>query len=172
MSWNNVYGCAFRPLPFMKKFQCVTSQLKSSLITFSLLLGLFFFSCQKVEKVPKYSTSELLSESFLSWNGDSLPAYPTGKPKISIIKVTIPPHSELPHHFHPVINAGVLLKGELTVIDIQGNVLEMKAGDPIIEVVNTIHYGKNNGDEPAEILVFYAGAEGMEIVVKDTIPSN
>jgi quercetin dioxygenase-like cupin family protein len=67
-----------------------------------------------------------------------------------------------------VINAGILLKGELTVVDEKGNVLKMKAGDPIVEVVNTVHYGKNEGDEPVEIVVFYAGAEGMEIVVKDS----
>ncbi len=131
-------------------------------------IAALFFSCQEKGKLPQSPTSELLTESFLAWNGDSLPSYPLGKPKISIVKVTIPPHSELPHHYHPVINAGVLLKGELTVIDVKGNVLEMKAGDPIIEVVNTIHYGKNNGDVPAEILVFYAGAAEMEIVVKDT----
>lgn len=113
--------------------------------------------------------SELIAESYLSWNGDSLPAYPTGKPKISIVKVTIPPHSELPHHYHPVINAGVLLSGELTVVDSKGNVLQMKAGDPIIEVVNTVHFGKNEGNIPAEILVFYAGADEMKIVVKDSV---
>jgi hypothetical protein len=31
------------------------------------------------------------------------------------------------------------------------------AGDPIIEVVNTMHYGINEGKTPAEIMVFYAG---------------
>jgi quercetin dioxygenase-like cupin family protein len=143
-------------------------QIRTRPFLFWLLLG-FLFSCQEKEKLPLSPTTELLSESFLSWNGDSLPSYPMGKPKISLVKVTIPPHSELPHHYHPVINAGVLLTGELTVVDIMGNVLEMKAGDPIIEVVNTIHYGKNNGDKPAEILVFYAGVEGLEIVVKDTV---
>lgn len=139
-----------------------------TLAAFSILIA-FLFSCGKKEKTSLSPVSELIAESYLSWNGDSLPAYPTGKPKISIVKVTIPPHSELPNHYHPVINAGVLLKGELTVVDVKGNVLEMTAGDPIIEVVNTIHYGVNKGDEPAEILVFYAGTEGMEIVVKDTV---
>lgn len=153
----------------MNKFKTFVHRVGVSSFTFILLLSFLFYSCKEKEKTPLSATSELLSESFLSWNGDSLPSYPSGKPKISIVKVTIPPHSELPHHYHPVINAGVLLKGELTVIDIEGNVLEMKAGDPIIEVVDTIHYGKNNGDEPAEILVFYAGAEGMEIVVKDSV---
>jgi quercetin dioxygenase-like cupin family protein len=138
-------------------------------LTFLSLLTLFFLSCENKVKTSQAPTSELLSESFLSWNGDSLPSYPSGKPKVSIVKVTIPPHSVLPHHYHPVINAGILLSGELTVIDEEGNILEMKAGDPIIEVVNKIHYGKNNGDIPAEIVVFYAGAEGMEIVVKDTV---
>jgi quercetin dioxygenase-like cupin family protein len=53
-------------------------------------------------------------------------------------------------------------------VDEKGNVLKMKAGDPIIEVVNTVHYGKNEGDEPVEIVVFYAGSEGMEILAKDS----
>ena len=128
-----------------------------------------FLACSAKDQTNPSPVSELISESYLSWNGDSLPAYPTGKPKISNFKFTIPPHSELPRHYHPVINAGLLLKGQLTVVDVEGNILEMKAGDPIIEVVNTIHYGKNNGDTAAEILVFYAGAEGMEIVVKDSV---
>lgn len=139
-----------------------------TLLTF-LTSTFLLFSCGKEKTASGNPVSELVAESYLSWNGDSLPAYPEGKPKITIVKVTIPPHSTLPNHYHPVINAGVLLSGELTVVDVKGNVLEMKAGDPIIEVVNTIHYGVNKGDEPAEILVFYAGAEGTEIVVKEPI---
>lgn len=135
----------------------------------SVLLVLLGFSfCQPKENNAQFPTSQVLAESYRSWNGDSLPSYPAGKPKISIVKVTIPPNAILPKHYHPVINAGILLKGELTVVDEKGNVLKMKAGDPIIEVVNTVHYGKNEGDEPVEIVVFYAGAEGMEIVVKDS----
>ena len=141
----------------------------SRLFFILLTLAFFFSSCEKKENEPSGPLSELIAESYISWNGDSLPAYPQGKPKISIVKVTIPPNSELPHHYHPVINAGVLLKWQLTVVDIKGNALEMKEGDPIIEVVNTVHYGVNKGDEPAEILVFYAGEEGKEIVVKETI---
>jgi len=139
-----------------------------TLLTF-LTSTFLLFSCGKEKPAPGSPVSELVAESYLSWNGDSLPAYPEGKPKITIVKVTIPPHSTLPSHYHPVINAGVLLSGELTVVDVKGNVLEMKAGDPIIEVVNTVHHGINKGDVPAEILVFYAGAEGTEIVVKESI---
>lgn len=58
-----------------------------------------------------------------------------------------------------------MLKGELTVITAEGKKLELRAGDPIVEVVNTLHYGVNNGDTEAEIVVFYAGTEGAPITV-------
>jgi len=69
-------------------------------------------------------------------------------------------------HTHPVINAGVLLKGQLTVTTESGQVLHLRLYDPIIEVVDTWHYGKNEGDEPAEIIVFYAGIKGESITIK------
>ncbi|SFU18086.1 Cupin domain-containing protein [Algoriphagus locisalis] len=139
--------------------------LKNSLLLAILLLFSFYVLKKEVLEVEA-STSVTLIQSGLSWNGDSLPHYPTAKPEISILKITIPAHSELPLHFHPVINAGVLLKGELFVTDEDGNELTMKAGDPIVEVVNKKHLGRNMGDEDAEIIVFYAGAKGMKITEK------
>ena len=106
-----------------------------------------------------------LAETNTSWNGAKLPKYPDGDPKVKILKITIPPKSELPRHSHPVINAGVLLKGELTVVDENENVLYLKAGDAIVELVNTVHYGKNEGDIPAEIVVFYVGTEDTPVTV-------
>lgn len=139
--------------------------LKNSLLAVTLLL----FSCYIIKKeiLEVASPSAItLIESELSWNGDSLPNYPRSKPQISILKITIPAHSELPLHFHPVINAGVLLTGELFVIDEEGNELILKAGDPIVEVVNKKHMGRNTGDVDAEIIVFYAGTSGMKITEK------
>jgi quercetin dioxygenase-like cupin family protein len=94
-----------------------------------------------------------------------LPDYATGKPEITILKIQIPPGSRLPLHKHGVINAGVLLRGELTVVTEDKKILYLKAGDPIIEVVNTWHYGKNEGETLAEIIVFYAGKVGAPITV-------
>ncbi len=50
-----------------------------------------------------------------SWNGAGLPNYPQGQPEITILRIKIPVGAKLPMHEHPVINAGVLLSGELTV---------------------------------------------------------
>ncbi len=138
---------------------------KNCLIAALILLTAYF--AQKNGLTNKKAPSSVtLIESQIFWNGDSLPDYPTSKPEISILKITIPAHSDLPLHNHPVINAGVLLKGELLVIDEDGKELFLKAGDPIIEVVNKNHLGRNSGDEDAEIIVFYAGSPGMEITKK------
>lgn len=64
-----------------------------------------------------------------------------------------------------MINAGVLISGELTVLTKDGKTMHLKAGDPIVEVVNTLHYGINQGNVPAEIIVFYAGTIDMPITV-------
>lgn len=117
------------------------------------------------EKKSEILFSELLKTT-TSWDGKPLPLYPAGKPEITILRITIPPGAALPLHQHPVINAGVLLGGSLTVTTEDGHVLHLKAGDAIAEVVNTWHAGKNEGKTPAEILVVYAGVAGVPVSVK------
>jgi quercetin dioxygenase-like cupin family protein len=112
---------------------------------------------------------EELAKTSSSWNGAMLPEYAKGQPEVTILKITLPPKSQLTMHKHPVINAGVLLKGELTVVTGEGKTLHMKAGDPIVEVVDTWHYGKNEGNEAAEIIVFYTGIQGEPITIKETV---
>lgn len=100
-----------------------------------------------------------------SWNGKQLPKYPDGNPEITILKIIIPPKTKLPLHKHPNINAGILLKGELTVISEANDTLYLKAGEPIVELVNTWHFGQNDGTEPVEIIVFYLGIQGTPITI-------
>jgi quercetin dioxygenase-like cupin family protein len=100
-----------------------------------------------------------------SWDGEFLPPYPEGQPEITILRISIPAGARLKTHSHPVINAGVLLSGQLTVVTTAGKTLHLKAGDPIVEVVNTLHYGINQGEVPAEIVVFYAGIIDTPITV-------
>lgn len=108
---------------------------------------------------------KVLAKSGSSWDGKVLPPYTNGKPEITILKITIPPGAVLPMHKHAVINAGVLLSGELTVVTEDGSTLHLKAGEALVEVVNTWHSGKNAGNIPAEIMVFYAGAMDVPITV-------
>jgi len=111
-------------------------------------------------------TVDVLAKTTASWNGAPLPEYNPGTPEVTILRILIPAGTKLPLHEHPVINAGVLIKGELTVITQDKKTLYLKAGDAIVEVVDTWHYGRNDGNEPAEIIVFYAGVKDTPITVK------
>lgn len=109
--------------------------------------------------------AKTLIRSDVSWNGAPLPAYPDAPAEIRILRIQIPPGATLPIHKHPVINAGVLISGELQVETASGKTLHLSPGDPIIEVVNTWHSGKNNGSEIADIIVFYASTSNQPITV-------
>jgi len=131
-----------------------------------LILGTLSTPLVFAQHIENNIESELLIKSIHSWNGSRLPSYPKGQPEVTILKITIPAGAKIPLHQHPYINAGVLIKGELTVLSKTGDELIMTAGDPIIEIVNKWHLGINSGKVPAEIIVFYAGIEGQAITVK------
>lgn len=106
-----------------------------------------------------------------SWDGTALPAYPEGQPEITILRITIPPGARLATHHHPVISAGVLLSGQLTIVTPDGRSVRLDAGDAAVELVDAPHYGINEGAEPAEVIVFYAGIADQPISVPAPDPS-
>lgn len=112
---------------------------------------------------PVAPVAEVLLQSGQSWNGAELPAYPDGPAEISIVRFTIPPGTALPVHRHPVINGGLVLSGELIVRLESGEEIRLQAGDPLLEVVNTWHAGRNEGEVPAVAVVFYVGTPGTSI---------
>ncbi len=117
------------------------------------------------------TTIKLLDSVETSWDGADLISYPTGKPAITLLKITVAPHCKLPQHYHPVINVGYMLEGSLTVTDDKGNSKTITAGEPLVETVNTIHYGENRGDTNAVIIVFYAGEVDSSITeISDVYP--
>jgi len=87
-----------------------------------------------------------MTKSTQSWNGSTLPAYPDGQPEVTILKIVIQPGVTLEWHKHPIINAGVLLSGELTVESAKQETLLLKAGDTIVELVEQWHHGINSGN--------------------------
>jgi quercetin dioxygenase-like cupin family protein len=142
-----------------------------AVLSFILLLNSGCATVQVSSEADKVTADEgspvvqQLVKSSQSWNGAFLPVYPQGQPEITILRIGIPVGARLETHSHPVINSGVLISGELTVVTADGKTLHLKAGDPIVEVMNTWHYGINEGKVPAEIIVFYAGAVGTPITV-------
>lgn len=136
--------------------------MKSAILFFNLIL--LSFSGPSWAKGSGVQVTELLKTT-QSWDGQDLPAYPQGQPEITIVRITIPPGVALPMHRHPMINAGVMLSGEVTVYTEKNEIRRVVAGEALSELVNTWHYGKNEGEIPAEIIVFYAGVSKTPITV-------
>ena len=131
-----------------------------------LCMVLFFNQAVKSQEESLVQV-DVLAKAASSWDESVLPHYPDGDPEITILRIVIPPKVKLPLHLHPVINAGFMVKGELTVETEDKKLLHLKAGEAIIEVVNKWHFGKNEGEVPAEIIVFYAGTRGSPITEKN-----
>jgi quercetin dioxygenase-like cupin family protein len=140
-------------------------------ITWALACYLCFFGaigCSSIVKSQRTAdaiNATTLAKATQSWDGTPLPPYPRGPAEITVMRIKIPPGATLPVHKHPVMSAGMLTRGQLTVKTEEGRTLNLKAGDSIVEVVDKWHYGVNQGTEPAEIIVFYAGAVNTPITV-------
>jgi quercetin dioxygenase-like cupin family protein len=107
--------------------------------------------------------SETLLHSSSAWNGVPYEAYSKGAPEVSVLRITIPPHSKLKWHTHPMPNAAYIISGELTVEEPSGNKKRhFVAGQVVPETVNTLHRGVA-GDQPVVLIVFYAGVKGMPL---------
>lgn len=137
--------------------------MKKTIIGLCLMFLLFITACAGH---VNHVVVQPMAKSTRSWDGEALPQYPPGQPEVTILRIKIPAGAQLEIHNHPVINAGVLLKGELTVVAEDDKTLHLKAWDSIVELVNKKHYGKNEGTETAEIIVFYAGTENKPVTIK------
>ena len=111
-----------------------------------------------VKAKPLVKTSE-------SWDGTPL-VYPKGQAEITGMLIEIMPGAETGWHLHPVPSFGMLLEGQLTVSLKDGRTKELKTGDTIVEVVNTLHNGRNTGTSVAKLIVFYAGEKDAKLTVK------
>ena len=107
-----------------------------------------------------------LARTSQSWDGVELPDYPVGKPELVVRRYVFPRGSKLGWHHHPVINYGILQQGELTIIGIDGNEKTVRAGEPVVEMVGTIHHGENRGDKTVVLDMFYISQAGTPIAVQ------
>ena len=118
-----------------------------------------------MEKISTVQTTELIRTS-QSWDGVDLPDYLVGKPEIVGIKYEIPAGQKLSWHDHPVMNFGIMVEGELTIVSIDGKEKTVCAGEAVVEMVGTIHHGENRGTKPVVLYMFYLSQEGLPLSVQ------
>ena len=134
----------------------------------AILCGFSVLSaCQnnrKEQPVTEVVTIELLRTT-QSWNGVELPDYPQGSPELVAVKYVIPAGQKLGWHHHEVMNHGVLVQGELTIIGLDGQIKVMREGEVVVEMVDAIHHGENRGTEPVVLYMFYVSQKGLPLSV-------
>ena len=122
-------------------------------------------NAQSEEPAQKVESTELIRTS-QSWDGVELPDYLQGKPELVAVKYVFPVGQKLGWHHHPVMNYGVLMQGELTIIGQDGKKKVVHEGEPVVEMVNTIHHGENTGDKPVILYMFYLSQKDMPLAVQ------
>ncbi|MCC7006937.1 MAG: cupin domain-containing protein [Ottowia sp.] len=126
------------------------------------LIGLLLISSVKAEEQHAVQTQTLLRSS-ASWDGLAYKTYPQGSPELTVLKITIPAHTQLPWHTHPMPNAAYVLSGEITVEKKEnGEKKLLTAGQVLPEMVSELHRGIT-GNTPAVLIVFYAGTKDMPL---------
>ena len=104
---------------------------------------------------PAMVVSTELIRTSQSWDGVELPDYLQGRPELVAVRYDFPVGKKLGWHHHPVMNYGILVQGELTIIGLDGKEKVVHEGEPVVEMVNTIHHGENRGDKDVILYMFY-----------------
>jgi pimeloyl-ACP methyl ester carboxylesterase/quercetin dioxygenase-like cupin family protein len=99
-----------------------------------------------------------------AWNGTRYESYPAGRPQLTVVRYSIPPHSSLPWHRHDAPNTAFVISGAITLQSIGGVEHVFRAGDAFAESVGDEHRGFTV-DEAAEIVCTYAAAAGVPLSV-------
>jgi quercetin dioxygenase-like cupin family protein len=111
-------------------------------------------------------TATVVKKTVVTGNGQKI-VYPrTDRAEVTAMTVELAPGAETGWHQHPVPVYAYVVAGNLSVELADGKELAFSAGDAIIEVVDSLHNGRNKGSVPVKLAVFYLGEEGRPTVVK------
>jgi quercetin dioxygenase-like cupin family protein len=138
-------------------------KIHSFVLSISLALS-FSAGALALEETAAIKVTALVKTT-MSWNGKPI-VYPQGQAEISGMVIEIAPGAETGWHAHPVPSFGMMLEGTLEVTLKDGKKKRLSAGEGLVEVVDTLHNGRNVGKGPVRLVVFYAGAVGKPLTVK------
>jgi quercetin dioxygenase-like cupin family protein len=136
-------------------------RLRTALICMAAALP---FGAHAIEPSQSVRVTPLLKTT-QTWNGAPI-KYPEGQAEITSLMIEIAPGGETNWHEHPVPSFGVLLEGTLEVSLTDGRKKLIKPGEALAEVIATAHNGRNVGNTPVKLVVFYAGAVDKPLTVQ------
>jgi quercetin dioxygenase-like cupin family protein len=113
-------------------------------------------------KAPSPLQVKTLLQTEKAWDDKPYDSYPAGRPQLSVLEITIPPHTTMEWHRHLIPNAAYVVAGDLKVEKQNGQTAHFGKGQVIAETVGEWHRGVT-GERAVELLVFYAGAKGLPL---------
>jgi quercetin dioxygenase-like cupin family protein len=134
-----------------------------ALIACSVALGACALSPQSAPASPPVHARTLM-ETLSSWNGQGL-TYPAGIPKVTALEIVVAPGADTGWHLHPVPSLAYILEGSLEISLKDGSSRRVSAGQAVAEVVNTVHLGRNPGERPTRLVVFYLGTTELPLTI-------
>jgi quercetin dioxygenase-like cupin family protein len=129
--------------------------------------GLALAAIGFAQEAPVAAT--LLLKQGTSWDGTAL-QYPQGTPDVSSSVIEIAVGAQTGWHRHPVPAFAYLLEGELELELKDGSKQRVRAGESVIETVNTWHNGVNVGTTPVKLVAFFMGVKGRPLTEMEQAP--
>lgn len=135
----------------------MTQIIKSIIVLFVMTLS--------VTNVSYSAEKEVLLKTTSTWDNTEYKNLKIKTPEATVLKITINVGEELPMHKHDLINIAYVKKGTLTVVTDDSRKITLQEGEVLPELIGKYHYGKNTGNEPVELIVFYLGQKGTPLSV-------
>lgn len=118
-----------------------------------------------VSNVVYSAQKDVLLKTTSTWDNSKYEKLKIKNPEVTVLKINIGVGESLPVHKHDLVNIAYVKKGTLTVITDKNEQITLHEGDCLPELVGKYHYGKNTGNEPVELIVFYIGEKNSPLSV-------
>ena len=129
------------------------------------LVIIFFVTILCFANVSYGVEKEVLLQTTSTWDNAKYKKLKIKNPEVTVLKIIINVGEVLPMHKHDLVNVAYVEKGTLTVVTDEGEEITLQEGKSLPELVGKYHYGKNTGNKPVELIVFYIGEKGTPLSV-------
>ncbi len=129
------------------------------------LIMVFFVMILCVTNASFSAQKEVLLKTTSTWDNAEYKKLKIKKPEVTVLKIVINVGEELPIHKHNLVNIAYVKQGTLTVITDEDKEITLQEGEVLPELIGKYHYGKNTGNKPVELIVFYIGEKGTPLSV-------
>ncbi len=106
---------------------------------------------------------KILLQTTSTWDNVPFKELNIKTPEVTVLKINIEVGESLPMHKHDLVNIAYVNKGTLTVTTDDNKQITIQEGQCLPELIGKYHYGKNDGNTPVELIVFYIGEKNTPL---------